>query len=465
MPSFLPNDVWLVVGDFIEDQKDRLNLIFVCRHFHDLFLRVLYRSASLKGWTETRSFLGAILRRPELARAVRELDFHRWKPVAASDGGNPASPDMSLFADWAKAVSHSDEEHRQWTDDLEIGAGDAWVALLLPLLSNLHQLRLAYPKKELYLSRTLRRAMNGEKPFDRQPAFRLLREASLNHLDEGDDEKSNYLPSQILPFFRFPSMRSISADSVIEHQSVDVETNGKLTSQPLMGSSSIDEISLSSSNGRQGMESLITSCSSLKSFKYQHTDSHALAEGYQPSAFYQSLAGSKNSLERLWLDSHGQHHTFTAAGLNESHDEWFGSLVDFTALKDIRIRLPNLLDIRYQSEPSSPLTDILPSSLESLYVESCKENNLSTLLSQLEVVIKNRQSRFPSLTRLDVEGFFHDEEDYEDSGYDASTAGEKCIKPRVYETSETLRSTCQNAGIEFHLRDRVVADTMIGSPA
>lgn len=464
MSLFLPNDVWLVVGDFIEDQRDRLNLVFSCRHFHDLFLGSLYRSASLDGWTETRSFLGGILRRPRLARAVRELDFHSWKPIALSDDMNPGNYGMSMFTDLAKVLSQSEEEYQQWKDDLKNGTGDAWIALLLPLLSNLQQLHLVYPKRSGYLDRTLRRAVNGEKPFDTQPAFRHLAEVSLNHMDEGDDSgKGNYLPSQILPFFKFPSMRAFSADSVIEHHPQgDADENAVL--KPLNGSS-IDEIRLSASNGRQGMESLISSCSSLRSFKYQHSDSHALAEGYQPSAFYNSLAGSKNSLETLWLDSYGEHHTFTAAGLNESHDEWFGSLVDFTVLKDIRIRLPNLLDIRYQSEPTSPLTEVLPSSLESLYVEGCKENNLSILLSQLELVIKDRKTRFPSLTRLDVEGFFHDEEDYEDSGYDENSSGEKYIKPRIYESTEVLRSTCEKAGIEFHIRDRVVAESMEGSPA
>lgn len=463
MSLFLPNDVWLVVGDFIDDQKDRLNLIFACRHFHDLFLRSLYRSATLKGWTETRSFIGAIIRRPELARAVRELNFHGWKSIAASDSSDPANYDMAPFADLAKAESHSGEEHSQWEEDLKNCAGDAWIALLLPLLDNLQRLHLAYPKRSGYLDRTLRRAVNGEKPFG--PAFRHLAEVSLSHMDDDDDSgKSNYLPSQILPFFRFPSMRAFSADSVIEHHPAQDEDEKKIT-EPLEGSSSIDEIKLSASNGRQGMESLITSCSSLRSFKYQHSDSHALAEGYQPSAFYQSLAGSKNSLETLWLDYYGQHHTFTSAGLNESHDEWFGSLVDFTVLKDIRIRMPNLLDIRYQSEPTSPLTEVLPSSLESLYVEGCRENNLWILLSQLETVLKNRKTRFPSLTRLDVEGFFHDEEDYEDSGYDENTSGEKCIKARVYESTEALRSTCEEAGIEFYIRDRVVAESMKGSPA
>lgn len=465
MAFFLPSDVWLVVGDFIEDQRDRLNLAFVCRDFHDLFLRSLYRSATLKGWTETRSFLGAILCRPELARAVRELDFRGWKSIAASDDTNPANYDMAMFTELAKAVSHSEEEHQHWEADLKNCAGDAWIALLLPLLENLRSLHLAYPRRSGYLDRTLRRAVYGEKPFGKHSAFRHLAEVSLSHMDEGDGcGKGNYLPSQILPFFQFPSMRVFGADSVIEHHPAHDEDEKKIA-EPLDGSSSIAEINLSASNGRQGMESLIASCSCLRSFKYQHSDSHALAEGYQPSAFYQSLAGSRNSLETLWLDSYGEHHTFTSSGLNESHDEWFGSLVDFTVLKDIRIRLPNLLDIRYQSEPTSPLTEVLPSSLQSLYIEGCKENNLRILLSQLELVVKDRKTRFPSLTRLDVEGFFHDEEDYEDSGYDENTSGEKCIKPRIYETTEALRSTCEKAGIAFFIRDRVVAESMEGSPA
>ena len=456
MSSFLPNDVLLMVGGFLEDQQDRFNLIFVCRHYHDLFLRVLYRSAALTNYTATRSFLGALLRRPELARAVREVGFDGWDAPAAD-----CADDMTVFTECAKGLSQSEEEHSEWIAALEKRAQDAWAALLLPLLPNLQQLRLMYPKENVYLDRTLQRAVKGEKPFDTQPAFRLLQQVTLNHLAaEGD--KGNYRPSQVLPFFKFPSMRAISADAVLE-QGSQLE-NEETTAEPVTRSA-IDEIRLSSSNGRQGMDTLISSCAPLKSFKYQHSDSHALAEGYQPSAFYQSLAPSKNTLETLWLDYCGDHYTFTAAGLNESHDEPFGSLGDFTALKDIRIRLPNLLDIRYQAEPISPLPDVLPSSLQSLYVEGCKENNLSTLVSQLDMVLKNRQSRFPSLTRLDVEGFFHDAGDYEDSGYDEAAANaEKCIKPKVYETAETLRARCEDAGIEFYIRDRVVADTMKGSP-
>ncbi|OJJ84489.1 uncharacterized protein ASPGLDRAFT_73976 [Aspergillus glaucus CBS 516.65] len=459
MMRVLPDDVLLLIGDFLEDHRDRYNLVFVCRRFHDLFLRLAYRAASLKSCQHLRSFLGSILRRPELAWAVRVLHFDHWQDKQSTGHVNIANEERPLLTDWTRDISQSDEEHAQWEQDLQYGVSDAWIALLLPLVSNLRQLRLIYPRHNTYLDRTLYRAVNGE-----CPAFRSLQEVSLSHLeDDADDTKGNYLPSQILPFFQLPLMHTLSADMVLESDSAQ-EARGSPPSNPLTDSpSSISEITLNASNGSKGMQSLIASCSSLKSFKYQHSDSHLHAEGYQPSAFYHSLAGKRNTLETLWLDNCGQHLPFTIAGANETHDEWFGSLTEFTALKDMRIRLPNLLDVRYQLDPSTPLPDILPHSLESLYIEGCKENTLSMLLNQVRMVLGRRTSRFPALRRVDIEGFFHDEE--EDSGYDgASSTTEKVIKPRVYEMVKPVRVGCAEAGIDLFLRDRVCLETMKGSP-
>lgn len=457
----LPDDVLLLIGDFLEDHLDRYKLVFVCRRFHDLFLRLAYRAASLKSCQHLQSFLGSILRRPELARAIRVLHFDRWQDKPSTGYVHITDKERPLLTQWARAISQSDEEHAQWEQDLQHGVSEAWIALLLPLVSNLRQLRLVYPKHNTYLDRTLSRAVDGERP-----AFQSLQEVSLNHLeDDADDTKGNYLPSQILPFFRLPLMRTLSADRVLESDSAQ-EARGSPPSTPLTdSSSSVSEITLNASNGSKGMQSLVASCSSLKTFKYQHSDLHLHAEGYQPSAFYHSLAGCKNTLETLWLDTCGHHLPFTIAGANETHDEWFGSLTEFTVLKDMRIRLPNLLDVRYHVEPSTSLPDILPRSLESLYIEGCKENTLSMLLNQVQMVLSQRTSRLPALQRLDIEGFFHDEEDYEDSGYDGrSNTTEKVIKPRVYEMVKPVRYGCAEAGIDLFIRDRACLETMKGSP-
>jgi hypothetical protein len=469
MPPSLSNDVLLLIGEFLEDHQDRYNLLFVCRHFHELFRRLVYRYAALKDCNQTRSFLSAALRHPELARAVRALDFSGWRTQSdAYESTSVAAEEMEVFGTWAQEISHSDEEYVQWEQDLQQDVEEAWIALLLPLVRNVQQLQLVYPKENKYLDRMMQRAVQREKPFDTHPAFCALRDVSLGHLDDTMDSKATYAPSQVLPFFQLPSMRAITVDSVVESTSADEQPQPEQEPSP---ASSVSEIVLNSSSGARGMTSMVATCPALRSFKYQHSDGHLLAEGYQPAAFYRSLSASKDTLHTLWLDSCGVHLPFTIAGANETHDEWFGSLADFTNLKDVRIRLPNLLDIRYQAEPSVPLTEVLPAGVESLYVEGCKENSLAMLVTQLGTLFSasrsggadgksGRSPRFKELKRLEIEGMFHDEEEYEDSGYEGSAAGEKVIKPRVYEMVGPLRQACELAGVGLFVRDRVCPETM-----
>ncbi|KAL2868063.1 uncharacterized protein BJX67DRAFT_60160 [Aspergillus lucknowensis] len=456
----LPNDVILLIGDHLEDRRDCYNSVLINHRFHTLFSRALFRSAALRNDSHLQSFLKAVVRQPSLACVIRSLDLSSWK----SEPSRPvlSAEDIAVLSTWAKAFSHSDDEHIQWRHDLLNGAEEAWIALLLSLVNNIRQLKLAYPRDNKYLDRMFRRAVSPLGPLHERPAFHRLEEVSLSHMPD-DGSKGSLTPTQIMPFFQMPSMRTVSADTLIEPRPTpeDDEDIEQETSQDV--SSLISEISLNSSNGCQGMAKLLTSCPSLKSFKYQHSDDHALAEGFQPSSFFGSLSGSKATIETLWLDNLGEHFPFTSSGLNQTHDEWFGSLSDFTALKDLRIRLPNLLDVGYTYEPSAPLTEVLPSSIESLYIEWCKENALSMLIQQLRLVLEVRKNRFRDLRRLDIEGFFHDEdEDVEDSGTDGSAEQhERVIKPRVYEMVEPLRDICAEAGVQLFVRDRACLRTMV----
>ncbi|EAW14405.1 uncharacterized protein ACLA_074420 [Aspergillus clavatus NRRL 1] len=474
MSCSLPNDILLLVGEFLEDHQDRYNLLFVCNRFCGLFRRLVYRHAALKNCDQIRAFLTAILPHPELARAVRSLDFDQWQLKPATSvpqaGGSRCKDDMVLFRDWAREISQSEEEYVRWEQDLLHDVEEAWIALLLPLVRNVKRLRLVYPKQNVYLDRTMQRAVRGEKPFHLQPALRSLQEVSLGHLErEDDDAQGTFVPSQIAPFFQFPSLRVITAESVIESASTqEDEDQSPMDAGPLSG---ISEIVLNSSSGANGMNGLLAACASLTTFKYQHSDAQLLSEGYRPSAFCRSLARSRHrhTLRTLWLDTCGHHLPFTIAGANMTHDEWFGSLADFPALQNLRIRLPNLVDIRYQAEPSVPLTEILPAGLESLYVEGCKETALGMLVAQLKLVLGKRGSRFRGLKRLEIEGLFHDEEDSEDSsgsggsapaGNETLTLTDSVIRPRVYGMVEPLRTACAEAGVELFVRDRACLQTM-----
>lgn len=465
----LNNDILLLAGDYLESHNDRYNAIFVNRRFNGLFPRALYRSAALKSRSQVQSFLKAILLRPDLAGVVRSLDFSDWQLQQGHDL-TLTEPELSLFIAWAAAIAHSEAESSQWEADLRSGVDEAWLALLLSSVHNVRQLKLVYPslptepRGHPYLDRVFERATARQKPFDACAGFHRLREVSLRQVTGPDDDQGTFYPSQIMPFLQMPLLQRLSVDSLIEYRPEKAGAEAseqKPESESSNVQSSVSEITLTASNGARGMDELIASCPSLKSFKYQHSDARLLADGFQPSAFNQSLVRSQNTIETIWLDNLGEHLPFTINGLNESHDEWFGSFADFAVLKDLRIRLPNLLDVQYQMEPSLPLTEVLPSSIESLYIEGCKENSLSMLIRQVSAVLEARKTRFKGLQCLHIEGVFHDDdEDADTSGDGGGAGGGRVIKPRIYEMVEPLHEDCAAAGVQLFLRDRMCLHTM-----
>ncbi|CAG7921581.1 unnamed protein product [Penicillium olsonii] len=450
----LPNDVLLLIGE--ELQTDRWNLVCVSTHFHDLYLPLLYRKVSLRDWRDAVSFLYAILKRPSLAPAVRELDLTKWRAATVSEHEREEIAKNTPLKEWVSFISHSQTEIDQSIWSLGQGSSDAWIAIILPLLTQLRELRLVYATSSPHLDRIMQRVVTGEKPFSDQPAFRHLHRVALHHREDldRDTESQESSPSGLLlPFFQLPSVRTITANSVVDKAPVDTDSTG--SESPRAGSSSVTEIDLHASSGNHGMEVLIASCAELKSFKYQHSDAHVLSHGYRPSAFHRSLSNSKTTLKTLWLDNYGNHYPFTAAGLNQSHDEWFGPLADFTALREVRIRLTNLLDIRYQSEPAIPLLDCLPSSLETLYIEGCEARHFGMLVSQLQAVVKNRRGRFPHLQRVDIEGAFHDVAlDDQNVG---SGSVESAISNKILQATESLHVDCLNIGMELRIHDRALS--------
>jgi hypothetical protein len=459
----IPNDVILLIGDYLEDRGDCYNAVLVNSRFHALFSRALFRSTALKNLAQLQLFMKAIVRQPSLASVIQCLDLSRWESAPAQSFLD--ADELAQLSIWAKSFSRSEEEHIQWEQDLLKGNEEAWIALLLSLANNIRQLKLAYPRENKYLDQIFDRAVNSERQSGQCHGFLRMEEVFLSHMED-DESKGSLSPAQLLPFFQMPSMRTVNADTVIEPALPSVDSGRETeigTEDEAARPSLITNLTLNTSNAAQGLESLLALCPSLKSLKYQHSDDHALASGFQPTSFFTSLATSKPTLESLWLDNLGTHHAFTASGLNESYDGYFGSLADFTALKDLRIRLLNLLDVGYTFEPSAPLPEILPASIERIHIESCKENSLPMLISQLQLVLEARKDRFKELKRVDIEGFFHvDDEDLDDSGADgAPGTRERVIKERVLEMAQPLRDGCGEVGVQLFLRDRACAQTMV----
>ncbi|KAJ5203627.1 uncharacterized protein N7498_004506 [Penicillium cinerascens] len=405
-----------------------------------------------------KSFFHAVTQRPVLASSVRELDLSGWQTEAVSDDEREIIENETVPKGLVTASSHSIEEAIQWKKSLKKGYGDAWIALIFPLLTHIRQLQLSYAKRTYFKDLTLQRAVNGEKLFHNRHAFQCLREFSFYRRDRVDcvdppQQSEDTMPPSaalLISFFHFPSVRAIVADAVIDPSSITSAVNRQT------GFSSVFEINLRASCGNQGMEALVASCADLKSFQYQHSDSHILSHGYQPTALYRSLARSRETLQTLSLDHYGNHYPFTAASLNQNRDEWFGSLSDFTFLRDLCIRLPNLLDIQYQSDPTMALVHCFPLSLGILYIEGCKERHLVMLVAQLLAILKNRATCVPKLRHVDIEGPFQNTSSNFSSNISSISTQTivHTVNSKIVQAVELLHEGCITAGVHFYVHDR-----------
>lgn len=81
-------------------------------------------------------------------------------------------------------------------------------------------------------------------------------------------------------------------------------------------------------------------------------------------------------------------------------EAWFGSLVEFVALRELRMPVRNLLDSTDGGEPSVPLCDLLPSSIKTLVLAKVDFSEYSMLDRQLRRLLSVQQNQFPSLRKL-----------------------------------------------------------------
>lgn len=459
MLSRLPAELLILVALKLK-QKTIFSLILCCRKFHDILLPYLYTSLCLmdnhEGYNHhLSSLVETVMQNPRYLRAVRILDY--GLEFGYSDKikcpGSPAfaRPVLSTICD-------SKEEQKEWYDNLADGNPEAWVVLLLSQLYNLRQLHVSVDYETVYLYKLLRHATSGLNSVCTQPAFSSLSHVTISwHDEDGLGLKLRHT----LPFFALPSMRSFTGFYITEGcasrypSDSDDEQDDFSKQVPLEGSSSVTELRFFDSNGTYGMERAVRSCARLKKFIYEHADGDRDGEGFNPRAFRWALKNSKATLQTLWLD-YDEHHY--ALGY-DCEDDFFGSLIRFTALRNVRLRIQQLLGLKGSDggEPRIDLTDSLPPSIESLWITDCVGTQVSTLLDQLSTVVANRHNRTPHLTELCFQGMFRGFLDplisstcpeSPESDVSASHVGTS-----VCQEIKGLRATCEEQGIVFQIRE------------
>jgi hypothetical protein len=125
---------------------------------------------------------------------------------------------------------------------------------------------------------------------------------------------------------------------------------------------------------------------------------------------------------------------------------WFGSLVEFMALKELRIPVRNLLDGTASKEPSLALSEVLPSGLEVLVLTKVDYIEYFMLERQLKRFLDVKEQQFPQLRKLALQTFQMEVFPGENLNLETSN----WVVPRLVETVfADVRSICEGRDVEF----------------
>ncbi|KAK2798409.1 hypothetical protein FQN50_008849 [Emmonsiellopsis sp. PD_5] len=267
----LPTEIlWAITRQL--DVHDLFGLLRCSRHFYDLLLPILLERPVIRRGKRIAPLVHTITSKPFLAPYIRSLHVRAWSPKDqksigylnqlerldyeiskfADDSGNIGLDyvnhegreyNFALLDERIKSLALSDRERRFWMKDLRDFNEDAWIALLLTLLSNLTRLDIQFPTFGKYVPWVVGRASNLSEP--------VLSSLSSVYFDWWDVQ-GGLDPSLAVPFFGLPNMRRFHCHMLIESSS----STGT-------GNSPITHIELNRSSAFYGFRELVTSCKNL----------------------------------------------------------------------------------------------------------------------------------------------------------------------------------------------------------
>lgn len=464
MAATLPNEILLFVLDGLEENKDRLQLLQVCRHWNTALLAKVYSSIELSEPETLLPFAEALQKNLRLKSLIYEL---RIPNCYGDHFDEPEFYNRTLFHEFLESFTDNDEELTKWEEKLAIRDTYSWLAVVLISLPNLQHLDLRWggdgPDTESTLWVVSKIANKSPKE-----------ELPLQHLQmlsvRDEDIKENFPAKEFIPFLKLPSMRALHLSGVVD--SDDGENEDSMFSIDFNLSrrlSPVRELVLQSSNIQRGLPEFITACAHLEHFEYQHHNQANWGEDYRNyrcRPFRAALLSQKESLRVLRLNDVGV--TMRIGELGDDADiygddireskaqAWFGSLVEFVALKELRMPVRNLLDSTAGMEPNLALSEILPSGLETLVLTKVDFAEYSMLEGQLRRLLSVREQQFSGLREILLQPF----------QMEVVPSGEMCREERnlvVPKRAQTVfagvRNICKEHGVEFgftHYGDRQI---------
>ncbi|KAL4878790.1 hypothetical protein BJY04DRAFT_195086 [Aspergillus karnatakaensis] len=389
----LPIELLHCIGQHLF-QDSSFRLMLTSRTLYHVILPLMYSDIFLRQTNLTAKKLSSLLhtltQKPQLAHSLRVFRIEGWDTREPPEGDKPTCTnpeftfDEALITRLVQAITKTPDEENKWLVSLRNGNPDAWLALLIPQLTNLRRLDVEYPYFPVYFNTLLQKAARGE-----VPAFQKLEETCISWADTELGIDSD----ELLPYFYFPAMRKLHAVNIVEREGN--AQNGRF-SDAKVAFSGIEEITLESSNCADGMTRWLQCCKGLKSFSVVHGGAIVSEDYWMSASFGKSLQRHKSTLEYLSLD--------VEDSSDVEEEQWVGSLAGYSALKYLHMRYPDLVGMSEDWEPLHEISELVPASLETLSIEGCGEDVLHWLPAQLVRLVES--GRTPNLVTLSLEGFY-----------------------------------------------------------
>ncbi|KAL4974610.1 hypothetical protein BDW66DRAFT_152779 [Aspergillus desertorum] len=204
MISALPSEILLLIASHLTSSTDTLRLASCCQQFHALLTPQAYTILELgdgRLWHISR-LTHTLARNPQLAKAVRILRLGD-EAISCEHNQDALYYDDNTIDPLLEAATSSSKQLAAWKKQLQADVGDdPWIAILLPLLANLEELKMVMHWPSTYTRRMLQRTTQDSN----NTALNRLMEVSVKWWDTEGGLPTSY----VFPFFRLPSLRGFT---------------------------------------------------------------------------------------------------------------------------------------------------------------------------------------------------------------------------------------------------------------
>lgn len=377
----LPDEILCLISRQLDNQHDRLQMATSCRQLYGTLRSTIFWKVMLCNYRpenreikQVSQFLYTLVREPKLARMVQELELDGWDTAATCEfHGYPTKVDYDsdVMEPLVREASGDSDRQKSWISDLERGITDAWLALLIPKLSNLRKISLTWNFEADYVSKMFVEAAKAE-----TPVFSHLEEAYAAHWDTEGGADTELM----LPFFKFPAMRKIGGFRLCDGFEWDENGNAENSLRHIeIGCSSVTDIDLDITNATDGLQSWIRSCKALKSFRIRDGGSNISYEPPNQRRLYEALLLHKTTLQAVSISDD--------LDPDENENSFMGTFADFTNLKTLHVPCTGIVERDDEDMPTQGLIEALPSSLELLFLYAPYGALLEWVIEQCDLLL------------------------------------------------------------------------------